>query len=555
MRERLLGLRDRILEWWNRFTKRQKTLMLAGVSAVLLAVIILVTVFNQPRYVPLVDAETTKQSAEIVELLDENGIDYKLSDDVLHFDVLESQNRTATLLLAQNDIQATAYSIDNVVDGSFSTTESDKQKKYIVYLQDELSKEFIEKFEAIDQAKVELHIPTDDGTLLSQNQESSASIVLKLKDPEAFTEDNAAFLAKAVSIALGNKSTDNIVIMDTLGNMLFSGSEETSASGLAGTQLTAKTKAEAQIRNEIKRVLQGTNLYDNIEVASNLVLDFSNIERTTHNYTPAQDQTQGVLSHEDVYNAENVNGTGGVPGTDTNNDDETSYMLQDNEQSSSTVNEESRDYLPNEEITTQKTPPGKVNYEESSLSVTAISYVIYNEDDYDPAQNNNLTWAEFKNQTGVTPAEVPEETINIVAKASGIDSANISMTAYNQPVFFDSEGTGLTLTDILQVILILLILGLLGFVIYRSIRTRKEEIEEEVAEEEVLPEELSVEEMLESQPDEYMEDALQDEEAALEDISFADESETMRLIEKFIEENPEAVAVLLRNWLNEDYNM
>ena len=555
MRERLLGLRDRILEWWNRFTKRQKTLMLAGVSAVLLAVIILVTVFNQPRYVPLVDAETTKQSAEIVELLDENGIDYKLSDDVLHFDVLESQNRTATLLLAQNDIQATAYSIDNVVDGSFSTTESDKQKKYIVYLQDELSKEFIEKFEAIDQAKVELHIPTDDGTLLSQNQESSASIVLKLKDPEAFTEDNAAFLAKAVSIALGNKSTDNIVIMDTLGNMLFSGSEETSASGLAGTQLTAKTKAEAQIRNEIKRVLQGTNLYDNIEVASNLVLDFSNIERTTHNYTPAQDQTQGVLSHEDVYNAENVNGTGGVPGTDTNNDDETSYMLQDNDQSSSTVNEESRDYLPNEEITTQKTPPGKVNYEESSLSVTAISYVIYNEDDYDPAQNNNLTWAEFKNQTGVTPAEVPEETINIVAKASGIDSANISMTAYNQPVFFDSEGTGLTLTDILQVILILLILGLLGFVIYRSIRTRKEEIEEEVAEEEVLPEELSVEEMLESQPDEYMEDALQDEEAALEDISFADESETMRLIEKFIEENPEAVAVLLRNWLNEDYNM
>lgn len=555
MRERLLGLRDRILEWLNRFTNRQKTLMLAGVSAVLLAVIILVTVFNQPRYVPLVDAETTKQSAEIVELLDENGIDYKLSDDVLHFDVLESQNRTATLLLAQNDIQATAYSIDNVVDGSFSTTESDKQKKYIVYLQDELSKEFIEKFEAIDQAKVELHIPTDDGTLLSQDQESSASIVLKLKDPEAFTEDNAAFLAKAVSIALGNKSTDNIVIMDTLGNMLFSGSEETSASGLAGTQLTAKTKAEAQIRNEIKRVLQGTNLYDNIEVASNLVLDFSNIERTTHNYTPAQDQTQGVLSHEDVYNAENVNGTGGVPGTDTNNDDETSYMLQDNEQSSSTVNEESRDYLPNEEITTQKTPPGKVNYEESSLSVTAISYVIYNEDDYDPAQNNNLTWAEFKNQTGVTPAEVPEETINIVAKASGIDPANISMTAYNQPVFFDSEGTGLTLTDILQVILILLILGLLGFVIYRSIRTRKEEIEEEVAEEEVLPEELSVEEMLESQPEEYMEDALQDENAALEDISFADESETMRLIEKFIEENPEAAAVLLRNWLNEDYNM
>jgi flagellar M-ring protein FliF len=336
--------------------------------------------------------------------------------------------------------------------------------------------------------------------------------------------------------------------MDTEGNMLFSGSEENSASGLASTQLTAKTKAEAAIRGEVKRVLQGTNLYDNIEVASNLILDFSNIERTTHTYTPAEDQTQGVLSHEDVYNAENVNGTGGIPGTDTNNDDETSYMLQDTEQSSSTITEESRDYLPNEEITTQKTPAGKVNYEESSISVTATTYVIYNEDEYKPEEHNDLSWADFKLQTGVQQVEVSDDTINIVAKASGIASANISMTAYTQPEFFDSEGSSLTLTDILQVILILLILGLLGFVIYRSIRTRREEIEAEETEEEDFPEELSVEEMLESQPEELMEDALAD-------IALEEGSETMRLIEKFIEENPEAAAILLRNWLNEDYDM
>ena len=548
MRERLLELRDRILEWWGRFTIRQKTLMGAGVAAVLLTVVILVTVFNQPKYVPLVTAETTKQSAQIVELLDENAIDYRLSEDALRFEVLDSQETTATLLLAQNDIQATTYSIDNVTNGSFSTTESDKQKKYILYLENQLEDEFIEEFDAIDKAKVELNIPTNDGTLLSQNVESSASILLKLKDPDAFTEDNAAFLAKAVSVALGNKTTENIVIMDTEGNMLFSGSEENTASGLASTQLTAKTKAEAAIRGEVKRVLQGTNMYDNIEVASNLILDFSNIKRTTHTYTPAEDQTQGVLSHEDIYSAENVNGTGGIPGTDTNNDDETSYMLQDSEQSSSNINEESRDYLPNEEITTQETPAGKVNYDESTISVTATRFVVYNEDEYNPEDHDGMTWNEFKNQTGVTQTDVSDDTINIVSKASGIPTANISLTAYDQPVFFDSEGTALTLTDILQVILILLILGLLGFVIYRSIRTRREEIEAEETEEEALPEELSVEELLESQPDEFVEDELAE-------ISLEEGSETMKLVEKFIEENPEAAAVLLRNWLNEDYDI
>ncbi len=548
MRERLLELRDRILEWWNRFTIRQKTLMAAGVAAVLITIIILVTVFNQPKYVPLVTVETLKESQQVMDILDENGVNYKTSDDQLRFNVLESQEKSASLLLANNDIQADGYGIENVVDGSFSTTESDKQKKYVLYLEKRLEDEFIEEFDAIETAKVELTIPENDGTLISQNQESFASIVLRLKDPEAFSEDNAAYLAKAVSVALGNKTTDNIVIMDTTGNMLFSGSEETSASGLASTQLTAKTKAEQAIRTEIKRVLQGTKLYDNIEVASNLILDFSNIERTTHTYTPAEDQTQGVLSHEDTYNAENVNGTGGIPGTDTNNDDETSYMLQDTEQSSSTITEESRDYLPNEEITNEKTPPGKVNYDQSSVSVTAIKNVVYNEDDYNPDEHDGLSWADFKKQTGVTQTDVSDDTINIVAKASGIAAANISMTAYEQPFFIDSEGTAITFTDVLQILLILLILGLIGFVLYRTIRTQREVLEAEEEEEEILPEELSVEELLESQPEEMFE------EDELADIALESTSETMKLIEKFIEENPEAAAILLRNWLNEDYD-
>ena len=546
MRERLLGLRDRILEWWGRFTIRQKTLMIAGVAAVLLTVVILATVFNQPKYVEVVTAETTKQSAEIADLLDENGIRYRLSDDALRYEVLEEDKTTVAFLLAQNDIQSEVYSIDNVTDGGFSTTESDKQKKYKEFLEQKLADDFIKMFEAIEKANVQLSIPENDGTLISQNQESSASIVLKLKDPEAFTEDNAAYLAKAVSVALGNKTTDNIVIMDSESNMLFSGSEEASTAGIASSQLTAKTKAESAIRSEIVRVLRGTHLYTDIEVASNLVLNFSKVESTEHEYYPADEQTQGVLSHEDTYSANNVNGTSGLPGTDTNNDDETSYVLQDTENSTSNIEEESRDYLPNEKITSITDPGGAVDYEKSTISVTATTYVVYNEDEYVPEEHDGMSWEDFKKNTGVTQTEVSEDTINIVAKASGIEAANISMTAYSQPEFFDSEGKGLTFTDILQIILILLILGLLGFVVWRSIRTRREEIEEEETEEEILPEELSVEELLESQPEEIVE-------PGLEDIALNEDSETMKLIEKFIEENPEAAAVLLRNWLNEDY--
>ena len=45
----------------------------------------------------------------------------------------------------------------------------------------------------------------------------------------------------------------------------------------------------------------------------------------------------------------------------------------------------------------------------------------------------------------------------------------------------------------------------------------------------------------------------ENEEENLEDIGFKEKSEARVLIEKFVEEKPEAVASLLRNWLNEDW--
>lgn len=539
MADRLKALWQKILDWWNQFTAKQKTLIVGAGSVILLTIIILVSVLNQPQYVLLVNANSTKEASEIKELLDSNSINYKMSDDGLEFKVLKKDQGNASLLLGANDIQSYTYSIDNVTDGSFSTTESDKQKKYVLYLESRLESDFINRFTDIKSANVQLHIPDNDGTLIGNQEESSASILLELDDNATFNEDNAAFLARAVAKAIGNSSTKDIVILDTNGNMLFAGDEDSTISGMASTQLSLKAKAEQLVKNEVKKVLLGTKLYDNIEVASNLVMDFSHEETTEHNYTPAEDQTQGVLSHEDTYNAENVNGVSGIPGTDTNADDETTYVTQDNTNSTSTITEESRDYLPNEKITTRTNQPGAIQYASSSISVTAINYVVVKEEDYDSAANNNMTWKEYK-LANAEPAvlTVPVEVIDVVSKATGIDSANVAMAAYTEYVFFDRTGANITVTDILQIVMILIILGLLAFIIVRSMWTKKQ------TQEEAEPEPLSVEQLLESQPEE-----------TLEDIEMDTGSETKKLIEKFVDENPEAAAVLLRNWLNEDYGL
>ena len=479
MAERFNAIRQRVLDWWNQFTARQKTLIIGAATVVLLTIIILVSVLNQPQYILLANANSTKEASEIRDLLDSNSISYKMSDDGLEFKVLKKDQASANLLLGANDIQSYAYSIDNVTTGSFSTTESDKQKKYVLYLESRLAQDFIQKYEAIDSAVVELHIPDNDGTLIGNKEESRASILLTLKDDGKFDEENAAFLAKAVANAIGNDTTDNVVIIDSDGNMLFSGGEDTTTSGMASSQLSVKAKAEQLVKSEVKKVLLGTKLYDNIEVASNLVLDFKKEEVVDHTYTPAEDQTQGGLSHENTYNAENVSGVSGLPGTDTNADDETTYVTQDNTNSTSSITEESRDYLPNEKITTSSNIPGAIVYKDSSISVTAINYNVQRQDDYKPEDHENMTWDDFKAANNEPVAmEVPDSMIQVVSKATGIPVENVAMAAYTEYVFFDKTGPAVTLTDVLQIVLIVVILALLAFIIVRSMWTRKK-VEEE----------------------------------------------------------------------------
>ena len=90
----------------------------------------------------------------------------------------------------------------------------------------------------------------------------------------------------------------------------------------------------------------------------------------------------------------------------------------------------------------------------------------------------------------------------------------------------------------MQIALAVLIFALLGFVVFRS--TRKQQEPE-------LEPELSVETLLESTRNQ------EEENEGLADIGFSEKSETRILIERFVDDNPEAAASLLRNWLNEEW--
>ncbi len=532
MAERLKGILNKVLEWWNKFSTKQKTFIISAGAGLILAFAILITILMKPEYVVLMNCESTKEAAQVTELLENEGLDFEVSDDAYQIRINKNQQSEASMLLAVNDIQAYTYTIDNVSEGGFSTTEADKQRRYEYYMETRLANDLIGQFDFIKTAVVDLTIPESTGTLMKEQEESSIWVILTLK--EEFNSDIAPGMAKGIAAAIGNKTTEKIMIMDSTGNVLFSGGEDSTVAGATTSQLGVKNQWESKVKSDVRQVMLGTKLFDKVEVAVNLDVDFSTTSVTDHEIYVPDGNSQGYLASERTFSSESTNESGEVPGTDSNGQ-QPEYVYQDGSDSSSSTTEEERKYMPSERITNKDNSAGVVNYDTSSVSLTGTSMNLIREEDVEArGELDGVTWEEYKlAHAGLEQAEVSEELYDVVAKATGFPRENIAIVAYTENIFYDKEGLNISASDIAQIVLILVILALLAFVVLRSMRTEKEPEQ---------PEELSVEKLLQSQP-----------EVEMESLGMEQMSETRMLIEKFVDENPEAAANLLRNWLNEEW--
>lgn len=531
MPEWLRNILNKIKEWWQKFTTRQKAIIIILSIVTVIVFIIIVTVMTRPKYVVLKTCADTTETSSITQILTDAGIEYQLSSNALIISVKDSDSSAAELALGASGYNPDKYTLADAQSTSLSDTSYNSRNRYQLY-RETLLANTLTGIDGIKKAKVNLHIPNDVGTLLSQQQESSAYI--QLTTDVTFNSGNAQYLAKAVACFLGNETTSNITILDEEGNMLFVGGDDYSTAGIANSMQDLKNTAESYISNQTKKVLFGTNQYDNIEVTSHLDMNYANYEETIKKYSTTDGRNEGYLSHHETYDSESENGVAGVPGTDSNGEG-TTYVYENGTNSSSSTSETVSDYLLDEYSKYGTIPAGVIDYNQSSLSIAAITFKELREQDAKTmGLLDGITWDEYKLANSAdTKLEVDEDFYRIVSNATGVPVENISIVAYESPIFYDKEGLSISWTTVLSAALFLLILILLVIVVLRSMAVRKEEPQEE---------ELSVETLLQSTP-----------EPEVEDIDVETKSETRKMVEKFVDENPEAAAILLRNWLTEEW--
>ena len=542
MMDRLIAIKDKLLAFWNRYTTKQKTIIICVTLAIFFAIVLLAYFLTRPVYVDLITLGS-ESASEFREKLDDAGVSYKdeaVSTDRVKFMVEQSEYSDAVVVMGANQItDDTGMSWTDALQEDMTTTSQVRQTRITLALQSSIRTGLL-TFDGVEDATVYLDRPVDDNTIFSEKAESSVSASLKLAKGYEMSEEVAMGIAYYIANAVGNKTTDNVIITDTAGNLLYGSKEDNTLGGSVSSTSDYREKLQNTFAKNVQTMLRKAG-WDDVEIGKSAIkFRMDKIEELVKTYTANEGMDQGLYSHSYNYKSEGQSGSGGIPGTDSNGD-ETDYMIRDNGTTSTVTTLDKYDYLPNETVRNIEYEVGAVVPEESSIAIVLTHYnVVHEESLEEQGLLDDTTFDQYVEQnSAATQIDLPnrDELIELVSAATGIATGNIDIMAYDKPVYEAAEQSSFfdNITNYLMVILTVLIAALLIFVIIRG--TSPVEVTE-------TDPELSVEDLLET---------TRDDREALDEIELEDKSETRILIEKFVDENPEAVALLLRNWINEDW--
>ena len=539
MQERLKEIPTRIVEFWKKYSSKQKTIIIAVICVVLVAIGIAAYLVSRPTYTKFQEFSKLEDASAMAGALEEAGISVKTSEDGLTMYVQQEDMTDALYIMSDNNLVDTGYTWDKAFDNSMSTTESEKTQKRILALQTEIQKSLVQ-YSFINDADVFIEVPQQTYSVLDEEEQTSITALLNVSEEkkEEITSDTAQALAGWLANTVGT-DLDHVIINDTDGNCIYNGATADSLGGsFVGGSSEYCDKLRETIASNVTKLLVKSD-FDDVQVGTDGIrFNMSKVETLKKTYSVAEGREYGYPTNLYTYESEGGTGDGGEPGT-ASNDDDTDYMMNyANSTNSSLKIEKLQDLLTDETIENIKNETPAILFDESSLGIVALRYRVYDEAQLEADGTlDNMTFEEFMSANSErTQIALTDEEIELLAAATGVSEDRITVMAYEVPKFVEKTEVTKTIADYLMIILAVLIIALLIYVVIRGTAPVK------VGEEEP---ELSVEQLL----------ATTKENQSLDDIEFSDKSETRRMIEKFVDENPEAVAQLLRNWLNDEWDM
>lgn len=534
MLETLKKISEQLNGYWSKLTKSQRIKLISIVSASLISIVVLTIIFSRPTMVPLYSTPLTQEQAgEVTQQLDTDKYTYSVQDqgdgEIINVDQ-KYKNKIKIALSVAGIPKSKGLTWSDVFDNtSLSTPNEERQEKFLIAKQDDIARTLME-MEGIKDASVKIAIPDKTPFVEDQNTDkTSASVKLTLED--TLSSQQIQGIVRFVAGSVDGLNSKNVTIIDNEGNQLTGNNSNSQGNGVV-SQLTIKDRQTEKYRQQVQNLFDG--MFDSVKVGVNLDINFDNQVIDATKYSTNNQNGNGYMSHQETSSEKGtgVEGTAGAAGTSSN---VTVTYPQSSGNNNYTMDKKSNnvDYKIDQTKTQTVKATGVVVPSNSSVSV-----MLYKKGKEYTDKNAYLN--------AKTQIKTRTDLLGLVRDATGIK--NVTVREVILPIYTPSQtiNIGKIISSygpfaIAAIIILALAIGLL----------RKEKSPKGAEAQNIEVEDVDMINQPMNGPS--FEAIVSDDKEDLPDIEVSKDSEVQGQIDKFIKDKPDAVAQLLKNWLNEDW--
>ena len=294
---------------------KQVSLVIALAASLALVVGIILWSQNA-SYTLLFGSVDAKDINEIVQTLEQEGVQYKIDEGSGGILVPTDKVHSLRIKLAAAGYPkqaATGYQILDVEQG-FGISQFRETTRYHRALEGELAKS-VSAINAVKSTRIMLGLPKRS-VFVRKLQKPSASVVVKLYPGRSLNEEQVSAIVYLVSSSIPNMDAKSVTVVDQHGNLLTDSSMGGGMLNMSMKQLDYTRQVEQTLSGRIIRLLAPiVGGESKVRAQVTAELDFTQQEQTRENYEP---DPEAIRSEQEVKEINRDKGPTGIPGALTN---------------------------------------------------------------------------------------------------------------------------------------------------------------------------------------------------------------------------------------------
>jgi flagellar M-ring protein FliF len=295
--------------FFTRYTLQQKLVLAGSGALVLLLLWVLVHFINRVEYQTLFSDLDPQEAQSIVQKLQELKVPYELASDGRTVQVASDKVAEVRIQLATQGLPESGRVGFEIFDRTnFGLTNFQEQVNYQRALEGELARSIMTLAE-VEAARVHL-VLAKESLFQTSDDQTKASVILKLKNGRTLSAGVAQGIVNVVASSVKGLTPEKVVLIDYRGKVLSR--NDSSDTGLSTQQLDRRQKVETELATKIVQILEPAVGQGKVRPQVSVTMNLQQVEETVEQYDPQGSVIRSQEKQEERQpRSEKV---GGIPG-------------------------------------------------------------------------------------------------------------------------------------------------------------------------------------------------------------------------------------------------